>query len=172
MISVKINSETEDIFPRIDNLLKNVFPEDYEADLVKRIRETNDYVPELSLVATIKDQVVGYAFFSEIKIQSKNVRRTTLALGPMAVANNFQKKGIGTQLMMHGLDKATLLGYSSVILLGHHDYYPRFGFEPTTIWEIEAPFDVPKESFMAIELIPNGLTNFPGVVEYPKTWQL
>ncbi len=172
MISVKVDSENSELYHKIDNLLLNVFQDDYEAKLVRRIRDSKHYVPDLALTAMIGTQLVGYALFSEIKIKSHNIRATSLALGPMAVANNFQKKGVGTQLMMHGLDRATSLGYSSVILLGHHDYYPRFGFEPTTTWEIEPPFDVKKESFMGIELVPNGLTKFPGIVEYPKVWEL
>ena len=73
---------------------------------------------------------------------------------------------------MSGLEKATDLGFDSVILLGHADYYPRFGFEPTSTWEIRPPFDVPVENFMGIELVPKGLHKKSGTVKYPTIWQL
>jgi predicted N-acetyltransferase YhbS len=68
----------------------------------------------------------------------------------------MQKRGIGGQLIKIGLAKARVLGYKSVIVVGHEHYYPRFGFMPASKWNIRAPFDVPANVFMGLELIADG----------------
>lgn len=86
----------------------------------------------------------------------------------MAVRPELQKIGIGRQLIRHGLKTAKELEFKSVIVLGHEHYYPKFGFEPAEKWDIKAPFDVPSNAFMAIELAKDGLKNISGTVIYPK----
>lgn len=66
--------------------------------------------------------------------------------------------------------KAKEAGYHSVVVLGHKDYYPKFGFKPASLWNIHAPFDVPDEVFMALELKENALKNAAGVVHYSKAF--
>jgi len=75
----------------------------------------------------------------------------------MAVIPEFQRKGIGGQLL-----------YRSVIVLGHVDYYPGFGFVPAEKWSIRSPYEVPANVFMALELVPDGLENVSGLVKYPE----
>lgn len=60
------------------------------------------------------------------------------------------------------------MGFTSVIVLGHKEYYPKFGFVPTDRWGIKPPFEVPKDAYMGIELVEGGLENVKGTVEYPK----
>lgn len=64
--------------------------------------------------------------------------------------------------------EARSLGHKSIVLLGHPSYYPRFGYQRASTWNITAPFDVPDEAFMAVELVPHGLKGVSGVVEYSK----
>jgi predicted N-acetyltransferase YhbS len=85
----------------------------------------------------------------------------------MAVLPEYQKKGIGLQLVEEGLKRARKLGFKSVIVLGHAAYYPRFGFEPAGKWGIRPPFEVPDDAFMALELVRDGLKDIQGTVEYP-----
>jgi putative acetyltransferase len=89
----------------------------------------------------------------------------------MAVSPGFQNKGIGGQLINKGLDNARELGYRSVIVVGHENYYPKFGFVPAQKWNIKAPFDVPANVFMGIELVEDGLKNVEGTVVYPKEFE-
>ena len=172
MININMRPERKEDAPEIKKLLETIFKGDGESALVERIRNSQEYIPELSLIATFNDELVGFILMSEIKICSPNVRRTSLTLAPLAVKESYRHQGVGTQLMLAALDKASLLGYSSVITLDHHKYYSRFGFEAATTWEIEAPFNIDSDRFMGIELIPKGLSNFSGVVEYPRSWQL
>ncbi len=172
MIDVEIREETASDYKAVRSVLLDAFESPDEADLVERIRASEFYVPELSLVALHKEHLVGHILFSEIEISSQDKISTTLALAPVSVIQKFQGKGIGAKLIMSGLERATQLKYDSVILLGHSDYYPRFGFEPASTWEIKPPFDVPPENFMGIELVPKGLYKKKGTVQYPSVWQL
>ena len=110
-----------------------------------------------------------YAIFTRITIRSeKGELYHSLALAPMAVAPEYQRKGIGKKLVERGLKRAKDLGHKSVIVLGHEHYYPRFGFQPAARWSIKAPFTVDPNHFMAIELVPDALRDVSGVVQYPK----
>lgn len=144
-----------------------------EAKLVDLLRDSDAFIPELSLVAVLDKKIVGHILFSEIQIENEQKKITkSLALAPMAVLPEFQQKGIGSQLITTGLDTAKNLGYKSVIVLGHEQYYPKFGFEPAVKWNIRAPFDVPSNAFMAIELVMDGLKNVNGTVKYPKAFEI
>lgn len=172
MINIEIRPECKKDASAIDLVLQDAYNTTNNSILVNRIRASQEYVPELSLVALFENEIIGYILLSEIKICSKNVRKTSLALAPIAVKKAFQNRGAGSLLMLAALDKASLLGYSSVIVLEHHDYFLRFGFEPATTWEIESPFHKDSDNFMGIELIPKGLSNFPGKVVFPLSWKL
>ncbi|MFZ0369636.1 MAG: N-acetyltransferase [Halobacillus sp.] len=139
--------------------------------LVRRIRESKEFIPQLSLVAVNQSQgLIGHILLSKIKIISSDRSVESLALAPVSVLPEFQNKGVGSQLIHRVLAKAKDLGYTSIIVLGHKDYYPKFGFEPAAHFGIKAPFEVPNEFFMAIELEEGGLDSISGVVHYPEAF--
>jgi predicted N-acetyltransferase YhbS len=159
----------EDIY----ELNKTAFEQDTEAKLVDLLRHSNAFIPELSLVAIADNKVVGHILFTKIKIKDENDNEfDSLALAPMAVRPEIQKQGVGGQLIKYGLDRAKKLGHKSVIVLGHEHYYPKFGFIPADKWKIKAPFDVPTNVFMGIELVKDGLQGVTGIVKYPKEFEL
>ena len=125
----------------------------------------------MSLVAVVNDEVVGHILFFPVKIKNDFECNRSLSLAPMAVHPNFQNKGIGSKLVNEGLKKANECGFNSVIVVGHPNYYPRFGFKPASNWSIRLPMEIPDEAFMAIELKPDGLKNCSGIVEYPKEYE-
>jgi predicted N-acetyltransferase YhbS len=88
----------------------------------------------------------------------------------MSVLPEFQNKGIGGKLIKEGLKVAEQLGFTSVIVLGHPEYYPKFGFEKASTWSIKPPFDAPDDAFMAIELVENALIDASGMLEYPQEY--
>ena len=90
-----------------------------------------------------------------------------MALAPVAVLPEFQKQGIGSELIREGLKACQQLGYDSVIVLGHPEYYPKFGFKQADTWGIKDPFGAPAEAFMALELKKGALEGASGIVEYP-----
>ncbi len=166
-----IRQERESDYSEIYKININAFGQDNEANLVELLRDSEAFIPSLSLVATIDDHIVGHILFSKIKIVDKNIEHSSLSLAPMAVNPDYQKKGIGAQLIKMGLKIATELKYTSVIVLGHERYYSKFGFVPTRKWGITAPFDVPTEVYMGIELVKDSLKNVRGTVKYPKEFE-
>ena len=167
-----IRQESEADFAEVYELNKISFEHDTEAKLVDLLRKSNSFIPELSLVALVGNRVVGHILFTKIIIKDdKGGENYSLALAPMSVTPHLQKQGIGGQLITHGLNKAKELGYTSVIVLGHEKYYPKFGFVPADTWKIKCPYDVPTNVFMGIELVTDGLKNVTGMVHYPKEFE-
>ena len=164
---MEIRQETTADYRAVYALNEVAFGQKDESELVEKIRKGYYFIPELSLVAEVDGQIAGHILFSKIKIKS-DMEFESLSLAPMAVLPEFQKKGVGGSLITEGLKKARGLGYESVIVLGHKEYYPKFGFEKASKWEIVCPFEVPDGSFMAIELISGALSGKAGTVVYPK----
>ncbi|AMA52435.1 GNAT family N-acetyltransferase [Bacillus inaquosorum] len=161
---------TEDIVKRA--FLNEKYSDKKEHFLVNKIRKSDAFIPELSLVALNGKEIVGHILLSKIKIVDGDNAVDSLALAPVSVAPEYQRKGIGSQLIHVALKKAKELGYRSVIVLGHKDYYPKFGFKPASLWNIKAPFEVPDEVFMALELSKDSLENVKGVVHYSKAFSV
>lgn len=173
-MTILIRQELIEEYISTEEVVKKAFlHEEYsnqkEHELVNKIRKTDAFIPELSLVALNQDkEIVGHILLSKIKIVDEDQSVTSLALAPVAVAPEYQKRGIGSQLIQTSLNKAKEIGFQSVIVLGHPGYYPKFGFKPASLWNIRAPFEVPNEIFMALELTENSLENVQGVVHYSK----
>jgi putative acetyltransferase len=166
-MNLRVRPERSNDIEAIDNLLKTAFGCTEESTLVRALRASDYFVPPLSLVAEEQDEegenrIVGYVLFSRISIETRDGAVPALALAPMAVAPEQQRQGIGTQLVETGLEACRQLGHSIVVLVGHPEYYPRFGFEPARAYDLEVPFAVPDEAFMALELLPGALNSVRG----------
>lgn len=122
------------------------FPTHAEADLVERLRD--EHAVCVSVVAVSQDAVVGHALFSHAHIELPSGPLAVGALGPVAVLPEQQRRGIGASLIRAGLERCWALGLPAVIVLGHPDYYPRFGFRRADTWAIRCEFDAPPEAFM------------------------
>ena len=162
-IRLELPGDREAVY-RVNQL---AFGQENEARLVEALRRSSAFIPELSLVALDDSEVVGHILFSRITVQGEDQAHTALALAPMAVLPSFQRKGIGSALVRRGLDEARSLGHLVVIVVGHPDYYPRFGFVPAQPLGILSPFEVPSEAFMVLELEPRALRGIQGLVNYP-----
>lgn len=143
-----------------------------EHKLVARIRKLDTFIPELSLVAadTMNNKIVGHILLSKIIINQDKQMTESLALASVSVLPEYQNIGIGKRLIVKALNQAKELGYQSIVVLGHPEYYPKFGFKRASEWGIRAPFEVPDEVFMATELYEGALENISGVVEYPSVF--
>jgi predicted N-acetyltransferase YhbS len=167
MVNITIRQEKESDYNQVFRVVKMAFENEMYSDkdehnLVERLRKSEAFVPELSLVAEIRGKVVGHILLTEIKIGGK----IGLALAPISVSPDYQGLGIGTKLIKEGHRVAKTLGYKAIVLLGHQRYYPRFGYVKASPYGIKAPFDVPDECFMVLELKENSLDEFNGLVEY------
>ena len=166
---MKIRQETPQDFKSIYNINHLAFEQEGESQLIEKIRKEDTFIPELSLVAEQDGKVIGHILFSKIKIIGEQTY-PSLALAPMSVHPDFQKKGIGSELVTIGLQIAKKLNFEHIIVLGHKDYYPKFGFQKASTWNIRCPFEVPDDHFMAIELVEGKLNNKGGLVEYPPVF--
>ena len=172
-LNLTIRQETKADHSKVFELIKEAFAKEEYSDqqehfLVKRLRKSEAFIPELSLVAELEGQIVGHILFTRIHIKSEEKEWESLALAPVSVLPEYQGNGIGGRLIQAGHEAAKKAGFSSAVLLGHAEYYPRFGYRPCQEFGIELPFDVPPENCMAIEFFPNALKEVHGMVKYPK----
>ena len=172
-MQVTIRQENNKDYPAVFSLIKKAFNTEEDSKpqeqfLVEKLRKSKVFIPKLSLVAEIDNTVVGHILLTKIEIKNKSKTFNSLALAPVSVLPEFQNMGIGGQLITQVHKIAVELGYASIILLGHENYYPKFGYVQAHTFNIEIPFEAPKENCMAIELIPNGLEGVSGIVKYPK----
>jgi len=163
---ITIRTERKEDFEAIHQLNLLAFEGEDEAKLVRRIRQSASFIPELSLVAEKKDLLVGHILFSPISIKTQKGSVSALALAPMAVRPEFQNQGIGSELVRRGLEECRQMGHRIVIVVGHPTYYPRFGFSQAKKRGLNAPFPVPDDAFMACELTPGALRGISGEVKY------
>ncbi|MBC8312346.1 MAG: N-acetyltransferase [Candidatus Marinimicrobia bacterium] len=169
IIRKETKNDHKEVFNVIEKAFKDVeFADNTEQFLVERLRKSDAFIPELSMIAVIDGRIVGHILLTKLKIKNDTNEFDSLALAPVSVLPKFQRNGIGGKLIVESHKKAKELGYKSIVLLGHENYYPRFGYKQADTFGIELPFDVPKENCMAIELTKNGLKNVSGLVEYPK----
>ena len=139
-----------------------------EADLVDALRQQAS--PLISLVAEENAKVVGHIMFSPVSFLDHHDLKV-MALAPMAVAPMQQRKGIGSALVRAGLDQCRQLNCAAVVVLGHPEYYPRFGFSPASRFGIDSEYDVPEEVFMAMELQPGALNGMKGTVRFHSAFR-
>lgn len=134
-----------------------------EAALVDRLREAAH--PLVSLVGLDGESVIGHILFSPVVLSGHEDLRI-MGLGPMAVVPAHQRKGVGSVLVRAGLERCRELEYGAVVVLGHPEYYPRFGFVPAVSAGIRCEYDAPEEAFMVVELKPGYLRNSQGTIRY------
>jgi len=137
-----------------------------EADLIESLR--GDGHALISLVAELEAGIVGHILFSRMWINTSPGLLSAVALAPVAVLPEHQRKGIGSLLIQHGLEHLQRRDETIVIVVGHPDYYPRFGFSTARAKSLEGPF--PLEAFMAMELRPGALDGIAGSVVYPPAF--
>ncbi len=163
-----IRAETATDHSSIRHVNEAAFGGAEEADLVEALR--TEGVVLLSLVAEVDDRIVGHILFSRMSIETPAGAVAVVALAPVAVLPQYQRQGIGGNLIRHGLDALRGMGERIVIVVGHPAYYPRFGFSTGLARSLEHPF--PLDVFMALDLTPGALDGIHGQVRYPVAFGL
>lgn len=153
-----------DIGP-VDRVNREAFGQVDEALIVSRLRVSDAYIPELSIVAEESGEVVGHILFTRVELDPPTEVRM-ISLAPMAVLPEYQRRGIGSAMVRRGLEVANGLGEEVVVLVGHPEYYPRFGFEPASKFGLTNSFPGTEEAFFAMALregvdIPSGQVVYP-----------
>ena len=132
-----------------------------EANLVSKLRKSPSFIPELSLVAVVDNNIVGHILFTKAQVDKTIV----LALAPLSVLPDYQNQGIGQALIKKGHETAKKLGYKFSVVLGHAGYYPKTGYIPASRYGIKAPFNITDENFMAI-CLDETVCRLNGTIKY------
>ena len=166
---VVVRRETDKERGAVRRVNEAAFGRSDEADLVDRLRSEGAVLA--SFVAEGDGQIIGHILFSRVLIETPTRRSiSAVALAPLAVVPDQQRRGVGGQLIQHGLDWLRGRGEQIVLVVGHPAYYPRFGFSSDRARAVASPF--PAEAFMALELLPAALDGVSGTVRYPEAFGL
>ena len=164
-----VRPETPGDYEAIGELLRSAFGRTVEPELVRSLRASDDYLPDLALVAEENGRVVGHIVFSYVTLKGEEEFRV-LALACMAVTPGLQRRGIGGALVEAGLERADDRGEPLVVVVGHPTYYPRFGFESARRHGVEPPSaDFPDDAFM-IRRLSRYSERHRGRVVYPPAF--
>lgn len=163
---VLIRREEPDDVPIVREVNRRAFGRPDEGRLVDVVRQRRE--PTISLVAVDPDveRIVGHILFSPVTIESEEQSRTAIGLGPVAVEPGSQRSGVGTQLIERGLELCREAEYGIAVVLGHPNYYSRFGFVIAHAHGIHWEHEMPGDPFMVIELSPGALEGVKGRVRY------
>ena len=135
--------------------------------MVTRLRGSDAYLSRLALVAEVGREMVGFIMLTRVRIRGSGWSVPALGLAPLAVVPAFQGVGVGTRLVREAHRRAKRLGFRTVTVLGHPNYYPRFGYGPMADHGLRVPFDIRQSNCMVAFLVGTALPGASGTVEYP-----
>lgn len=156
----EIREEIATDIPAIRSVNQQAFGQDYEGRIVDALRANGAAL--LSLVATVDDQVVGHIMYSPATVGEIS----GAGLGPMAVLPEYQRKGVGSRLIEAGTRKLMESGCPFVVVVGHPEFYPRFGFQPASNLGIRCEWNVPDNVFMVLVLDSLKMAGISGMTKY------
>jgi putative acetyltransferase len=168
MTSVSVRPETSADRAAVWNVNHASFARDDEARLVDALRDGG--YARVALVAEQDGFIVGHVLFSDLPIATESGIVDALALAPLAVVPSHQRRGIGSTLLAEGLRVCKDQGHRIVVVLGHPEFYPRFGFSAPLAERLTSPFTGPE--FMALELVPKALDGVVGTVCYAPPFDM
>lgn len=179
-MKLTIRLETPEDYRAVEELTREAFwgcmehPTcDGEHLIVHRLRGLPAFVPELDFVAEAEGKIVGHVIYSRAKIVAADGREEgVLTFGPLSVLPGYQKKGVGSALMRHSIARARELGYRAILIYGHPDYYPRFGFQRAARYGVTTPKGDSFDSLMAMELYDGALDGLSGKFYEDEVFQV
>jgi putative acetyltransferase len=161
---VTVRPERFSDIPVIHAVEVSAFGREGEAILVDSLRELNqDFI---SLVASLEDEIAGHICFSRVSIEGSASDGIVLALAPLAVLPEHQRRGIGSMLVQYGLQECKRRNVDAVFVVGDPRYYSRFGFRSASEIDVRCEFDVPDDAFKVIEIQGSRLSR--GVLRYSQ----
>jgi putative acetyltransferase len=164
---MRIRPETDADRTAVHAVNEAAFETPAEANLVETLRAKGAEL--ISLVADVDGAIVGHILFSPVLLTEPS-HLNVMGLGPMAVAPQHQRKGIGSALVREGLNHCRQRGCHAVVVLGYAEYYPRFGFVPAVRYGLRSEYDVPDDVFMIAELEGGALQGASGLIRYDEAF--
>lgn len=141
--------------------------------LIHKMRFVPAFIPELSFVYELDGNIVGHIAYTKSKVIGKDGKQHEVAtFGPLSVLPQHQKRGIGGALIKHTLQRARELGFKAVLITGHPDYYPKFGFVNAEKYKITMPDGSNIDAFMALELCDGALNGISGKWIYDSVFEI
>lgn len=164
-----VRQENINDYEEIDRLLLEAFGGSQEIQLVRQIRRSQDYIPSLSFVAVDNNVIVGHLLFSKVQLtfDSGEVCQI-LSLAPLSVLPQHQKQGVGSTLVLHGLNEVRKIAYPLIVVIGHPQYYLKFGFVLAKPFGLRVKYKVPDNAFFVMEIEKGFLHQRSGLVEFPE----
>ncbi len=162
-MEIIVRNETQKDYRRVEEITREAFayPDrierggigcPYEHWMVHELRK-RDGILELSLVATVNDEIVGHVICSKAEVRQDGNSLPVLNLGPISVRPEYQRLGVGKALINELIIKAKNLGYGAIVFFGRPEYYPQFGFVEASEFSISDSEGYNYDSFMGMELI-------------------
>jgi len=159
-VTIAVRDEAPDDVAAIRAVNDAAFDQPLEGRIVDALRSHG--AVRLSLVAEVEGRVVGHLLFSPVT----SAGGEGLGLGPMAVTPDQQRRGIGAALIEAALARLRAAGFPFIVVLGHHEYYTRFGFVPASRYGLRCEWDVPNEAFLVHVIDPAGTAAAAGLIRY------
>ena len=162
-LTIKCEEKTE--FEMIYHFIKEAFEtaavsDGTEQDFVNMLRVSENYIPELVLVAIDNGQLVGHIMLTKFAFKGM------LLLAPLTVKLDYRHQGVGTKLVQKAFELAKEMNYTSVVVLGDPDYYGRFGFKPSVNFGITCTNEIPSEYVQIVELQEGALDSVNGTISF------
>lgn len=160
---------TEADYSKVYNLIKTAFEtaehrDGNEQDFAVNLRNGENYIPELDLVAERDGKLIGHIMFTKTYVTKPDGSRyNTLMVAPLAVLLEYRSFGVGSALMKEGLRIAPSMGYQSAFLIGDPNYYQRFGYKRTHLYGINHE-SMPMEYLQVKELTQGALDEVTGLI--------
>lgn len=164
MSELLIRAETPADAAGVRRVNEQAFGRREEADLVERLHARGKVL--VALVAEQDGAIVGHILFSPVTIEGAARVCTALALAPMAVLPSHQHRGIGRRLVEEGIMACKERGHARIVVVGHPQYYPWFGFGPASRYGLRCEYNAPDEAFMALALDPEAFRDCAGLVKF------
>ena len=167
MQGITVRPESATDIKAIDVVHLSAFGGDEEVNLVSALRNSAGFNAQLSLVAEFHDRIVGHILLTKVRLQRDDDGMDILALAPMAVVPSQTHRGIGSELVQSAVDAARRTGYAAIAVVGHPDFYRRFGFEAASRWGLTCNLPAPEEAVLAMELEEGALASGGNII-YPS----
>ena len=167
MHPITVRPETAEDIRAIDVVHISAFGGEAEAQLVSALRESTTYNRELSQVAELGGRIVGHVLLTRVPLRKDGEEKHVLALGPMSVVPSQSHRGIGSELINASIKLAKEKGYGAIVVLGHPEYYKRFGFVQARDLQVSCNLPAPEDALTVMEIVDGNLAG-GGHVEYPE----
>ena len=166
-MGITIRHEKKEDYFEVEYMTREAFWDLYKPGcdehlLVRQIRKSKAFLPELDYVAVDGNTIVGNIIYTKAIIEGESGQATVLCMGPLTVLPSQQRMGIGSSLLRHTVEKAREIGYLAIVIFGSPAYYHRFGFRDAREYRIQTSDGDNFDAFMVLDLSDNGLTNISG----------